>query len=278
MKIFLSGGESYNEAIKKTRHQHIFTSFYYAQGASNRIKTLGPTKEIIVDSGAHTFFSSHLEDSASIVKKENKSVRASVENLDNYVDEYIRFIKAHRHLVSYFVELDIDRVVGYEKVLQIRKKLYEATKGKLMVCYHPSQGTWEENKKDLLQYEYVGLEGVTARGGIKFDYKKIVKDCYFNKVKVHGFAMTKKNFLNSIPVYSTDSSSWLATLRFGRSAIRAKDLHDKQIKHEKYLVRDKIKRELVIKKEIEAWHKMEKYYNDLWISRGVDWEKQLYGN
>lgn len=274
MKIYLAAAESYPNFINRASYQNIFTSFYTTTGAGKLINLLGGRKNLVVDSGAHSFFSQRLESAASVVRG-RADARTDVKNVDKYVDEYCEFIKIFKDKVNYFVELDIDRVVGLEKTLQIRKRLAEvAGYDKLMVCYHPTMGSWDECKKDLFNYDYIGIQGIQADGKIQIDYATVVKDCYANAKKVHAFAMTKKSFLAKIPVYSTDSSSWKAIFRFGKSVLKDRrgllgDFFKSQIR------RGKLANEYNALEEIKIWKKFEKYFTDLWLSRGIDWTNKV---
>ena len=58
----------------------------------------------LLDSGAFTFMNN------------SKSV-----DFDLYLDKYIDFIIEKN--IKYFFELDIDSIVGYKKVLQLRERL-----------------------------------------------------------------------------------------------------------------------------------------------------------
>lgn len=274
MKIYLAAAESYASFIKDSGYSNIFTSFYIKDRAGKTIELLEGERNLVVDSGAHSFFSQRLGTAASVVTGKIQE-KTSLENLDAYVDDYCSFIDKYKERVKYFVELDIDRVAGLKKVLEIREKLAtHCGREKLMVCYHPSMGSWEDNRNALFEFDYIGLQGIHSDGRVLIDYVKCVKDCYENGKKVHVFAMTKKSFLEKVPVYSTDSSSWQVIFRFGKSVTKNRTgiLHDF---YKKQMRRPYLENRFNCLEEIKEWDKLQKYFTDLWLSRGIDWDSKI---
>ncbi len=270
MKIFLSAVETYLDAISKSNYKNLLTSFYYRNGAKRAIDTLGGKREIMVDSGAYSFFSQRLKDAASTVKSATHQ-RTALVNLDNYVNEYKEFIKKWRDKVNYFVELDIDVLVGKEKLLEIRESLREVAGEKLIPAYHATMGSWEENRDELFRYDYVALEGIAAGGKPRIPYMQCIRDCYENGKKVHVFAMTKVDFLEKYPIYSTDSISWKSVAMWGRSQLSPKE--GKLAKYYKHQMKgggEKITKHVI--EEIKLWDDLQTYLTNLWKKRGIIWE------
>jgi len=270
MKIFLSAVETYLSAVSESKYENLLTSFYYSNGAKRVMDTLGGKRTIMVDSGAYSFFSQRLKDAASVVKSTTRQ-RTSLTNVDNYVNEYREFIKKWRDKVDYFVELDIDVLVGKEKLLEIRESLREVAGKKLIPAYHATMGSWEENRDELFRYDYVALEGVAAVGKPRIPYMRCIRDCYENRKKVHVFAMTKVDFLEKYPIYSTDSISWKSVAMWGRSQLSPKC--GKLAKYYKHNMRGggkSINKHLV--DEIKLWDDLQTYLTNLWKKRGISWE------
>lgn len=268
MRIFLASIESGYQSMypEDLDGGNFFTTFYTPNKAGEFMSHKKKNWTLVVDSGAHAFFSQQLGVSASSVgsKKQN---RTDPKNVDKYVDEYVEFIHKYKDFADYFVELDIDKVVGKEKMLELRQKLDKAAGRQLIPCYHPSLGTWKENKKELLKYEYIGIEGIRLNDPPKFNYLEVIKDCYLNGTKCHGFAMTKKKYMGELPFYSVDSSSWQAGVRFGRVA-GVNSPHIQVRAHEKNNIR-------LYHDGIMQYRKLEDYYTKLWIKRGIDWAKAV---
>ena len=62
-------------------------------------------------------------------------------NFDEYLTRYINFI--NKYDIKYFFELDVDSIVGYEKVKQLRKRLENETGKKCIPVWHKSRGKEE---------------------------------------------------------------------------------------------------------------------------------------
>ena len=273
MKIFLAAAESYCKESIKSGYKNLFTTFYIEKKAIELINLADGNRNITVDSGAHSFLSQRLKNAASSIKAA-VSAKTDNRNLDNYVDKYCEFIKKYKDKVNYFVELDIDVLIGMEKLLEIRKKLYDVAGKQLIVCYHSTMGAWKENRDELFKYDYIALQGIPPGGKPELNYMEVLMDCYNNKKKVHIFAMTKKKFLSNYPVYSTDSTSWQSLLRFGKSTIKLrkglmKDFYS-------YSMRSKnVNFQRFITEETKEWEKLGDYLTRLWKIRGIDWESRV---
>lgn len=97
--LAVNNGEinKYKEVLSNSKY--ILTSFYYF-----RDKLPFDVDLHLVDSGAFTFFLS------------KKKI-----DIDKYLTEYIEYI--NKYDIKHFFELDIDVIVGYDKVLELRKRL-----------------------------------------------------------------------------------------------------------------------------------------------------------
>lgn len=110
MKIFIAGTSKYKEIVQKNTPKFILESYFYFK--EWQIPLIKNSEMFLLDSGAYTFMNS----------KNHKNL-----DFDSYLKRYIGFI--NKYDIKYFFELDIDDVVGYEKVLEYRKILeYETGK------------------------------------------------------------------------------------------------------------------------------------------------------
>ena len=103
MKLFLAGvapwrSEGIYDEIIKEKAPAILESFYYVDKDTERL--LPHFGDFLLDSGAFTFCGSD---------------RFDATKFDHYIELYADFI--NRNHVQKFFELDIDSIVGYEKVL-----------------------------------------------------------------------------------------------------------------------------------------------------------------
>lgn len=154
-------------------------------------------RNIIVDSGAFTF------------------QRKGIKKLDKYVKSYLQFIETYSSLCNvYFIEMDIDNVIGYDAVLDIRKELCEVS-DKIIPVWHRSLGLLEyKNMCD--SFPYISFSGVNKEDLINTNQmKRFVNYAHNKNTKVHGLGVGAKKTLDTVPFDSVDYTSWLKATRFG---------------------------------------------------------------
>lgn len=175
-------------------------SFYYINDW--QIEGLKECKMFLLDSGAFTF-----------MQNSKKAV-----DWDEYLSRYIVFI--NKYDIKYFFELDIDSVIGYAKVKQMRQKLEHETGKKCIPVWHKSRGL-EEYKKLCREYDYIAIGGIVSKEIKPSEYeylKKLVQFATQHGTKVHGLGFTNKDAAK-YGFYSVDSTSFTSGSRFGQVAI-----------------------------------------------------------
>lgn len=206
MKIFLSAVEgsaaikAVNEIMQERKLHYNLMSYYYIQkkNLENAIRIRDNSELVIIDSGAHSF-------------QFGKKV-----NWVEYTQQYAEFIKEfdRPNVVGYF-EMDIENIIGYDKVLELRKIL-ESASDKIIPVWHPPRGI--EDYEKMCQ-KYAGK--VIAIGGFRGTDIKDNQFLMFLKVakkyncKVHCLGMTRTKVLDKVPFDYTDSSTWLQQVNFG---------------------------------------------------------------
>lgn len=211
MKVFLASFESmsaYICAMQEEKPYFILGSFFYLKKLKCDILTEYMTyvqkeaKDFILDSGAFSMLNSSKGDFLNI--------------LDKYIDDYIAFI--NKYDIKYFIELDIDKLIGYEKVKEIRSKLEKETNKKCIPVWHMSRGI-EEFKKLCQEYSYIALGGIAVKDIKRKDYDRLfpplLKIAKQYNCNVHGLGFTGSK-INKFDFYSVDSSSWTGVHRFGQ--------------------------------------------------------------
>lgn len=199
MKLCLAGLNSIRQgtyAILKDI-PFVLESFYYIR--DYQIPLIKSAELFLLDSGAFTFMSNS---------------KKAVE-WDEYLNKYIDFI--NKHDVQYFFELDIDDVVGYERVKELRRKLEAGTGKKCIPVWHKSRGI-EEFKNLCEHYDYIGIGGFAIKTITRNEYPLIKKMCAYAKqknTKIHGLGFTEKN-IYEYGFYSCDSTTWNMISRFGK--------------------------------------------------------------
>lgn len=204
MKIFLSALEASPEfyEIDKNiiKYNYNLMSFYYLKNKKEiAYKIKNKSEIVIIDSGAHSF-------------QKGKKV-----NWVEYTKQYAQFIQEFDapNVVGYF-EMDVDNIIGYDKVLELRKIL-ENVSNKIIPVWHKNRGI--DNFKKMCE-DYAGK--VVAITGFKNEdikdeqYLMFLKYAKKYNCKVHCLGMTRKKVLDVVPFDYVDSSSWKQSSIYGR--------------------------------------------------------------
>ena len=177
---------------------NILQSYYYANSFTENV-IIPKCKRFMLDSGAFTFFS-----------------KGSVVDWDDYLKSYAKFINKYK--VELYFELDIDCLIGYEKVKYLRKKLEDMTGKPCIPVWHVSRGK-DEFIKMCEEYKYVAFGGLNTDG---ISRRKIVKYmpwfvsvAHEHGARIHALGFTSLKDLPNIHFDSVDSTSWLSGNRFG---------------------------------------------------------------
>ena len=194
MKIFLSSLENGENTLILERGGMLYNlmSFYYVKGNIGLAEEIRDKSELImIDSGAHSF---------------QKGVK--VDWLD-YTRKYGEFIQSfdRENVLGYF-EMDVDNIIGYEKVLELRKIL-ENISDKIIPVWHKNRGI-EEFKKMCHDYsgKIVAITGFRNEDIKDEQYMMFLKYARKCSCKVHCLGMTRQEILKKVPFDYTDSATW----------------------------------------------------------------------
>ena len=196
MKVFLAGAYTREKAFIGKNIDYMLESFFYV--LPWQIERIPNMKMFLLDSGAFTFM--------------NGTGNA---NFDEYLTRYINFI--NKYDIKYFFELDVDSIVGYEKVKQLRKRLENETGKKCIPVWHKSRGK-EEYLKMCEEYDYVAIGGIVTKEITKEQYSFFpwfINEAHKRGCKIHGLGFTDTNLLQKYHFDSVDSTAWLSGSRFG---------------------------------------------------------------
>lgn len=287
MKVYFAGIEtcsaSYNLNIK--RGDNIFCTYFYKNKTDVFLDKISINKGhkglITIDSGAHSFFGYTGNSTAA---HHNNKVKKEMPDPNIYFEKYIEWIKTNYDKASYFVELDIQSIVGMEKVWRWRQRyIDEGVMEKIIMVLHSYEGI--ESLDQMLRMArsgYIGLEGLRAKK-INLPYTKILKRCIDEGVKVHGFALTDANIASKYPFYSVDSTTWTAPVRYGTIIIlengklkQVAPTKENYLKHkispDEFKV-NKSKKASTMKLNfaMNSQRQYEAYLKNLWEKRGVKW-------
>lgn len=205
----------------------VLHSFEYRQGFLKALENgLITNKSVHIDSGAFSAW--------------NKG--ASI-NIDEYI-EFCKFIEKKYPFNKYHI-VNLDVIPGKPGVIPTKQQIeYSAEKGWENYEYMKSRGlnpihifhqhedwSWLYKLKD--SSDYIGISPDNSQSvPSRVSWLKQVFARIKGEVKTHGFACTGPSFMEVAPFYTTDSSSWLNSSRYGH--ITVFDKKEKKIKHMHY--------------------------------------------
>lgn len=243
MKVCLAG----TNCLKKKQKEYnkipfVLESFYTIKDW--QIPYIKKADLFLLDSGAFTFMN---------------NFKGKV-NWKEYIDRYADFII--KNDIKYFFELDIDVIVGYDKVKEYTKYLENKTAKKCIPVWHKSRGLEEWNRLTK-EYDYVAIGGIVIKEIKPKEYKyfiPLLEIAKKNNCRVHGLGFTSMKWLKKIKFYSVDSTSWTSGCRFG---IMYKFENNKLIQIKKPINTriKKAKEEYVIENNLKEWIKFQEYAN-----------------
>lgn len=203
MKIFISAADHTIDAdfiIPNLPRMKYNMVSYYTIRKKDITPILDNTDEIMVDSGAH-----------SLQKGSNVDWEA-------YTREYAAWIKKidRPNIIAYF-EMDVDNLIGYERVLELRKILDDVT-DKIVPVWHKNRGI-DDYIKMCEDYsgKIVSIPTLKSLGEIKEkQYGMFLRKAWEHNCKLHALGMTRIKVLDTIPFDYVDSASWMQFLIYGQ--------------------------------------------------------------
>jgi len=207
MKVYLAGFESFPYLLDKYDVKYVLTSILLTQ--PDLVGKYMNRKGYLLDSGAFSY-----------MNQKNK-IKSQNINWDEYVRKYADFI--NRYGVKNYFELDIDHIVGLDKVEYYRDFLEKETGIKPIPVWHINRG--KQYFIDMCKaYPYVAIGGLvkTSINHIRpseEQYRWFINTAHLNKAKIHALGMTSTLLLNQNRFDSVDSTSWLSGNKFAMKMI-----------------------------------------------------------
>ena len=215
-----------------------FSSFRKSSSFIDKLKELKQTYgfKLFVDSGAHAFvFAQNVKDKKTHGgwHDEAQIVKEFKGHEDDYFQEYLQWLKDNRDVYDYAVELDLQGIVGQEKVEEWRQQLLDSQIPIIFVLHAPAGDniatirSWHERG-----VEYIGM------GEIVNDLNKFVmygREAAKLGMKLHAFGFTPKDLFKYKAFLTTaDSSSWLSGSKLAKAVeLRGKSLVDINLNDDK---------------------------------------------
>jgi hypothetical protein len=299
MKLFLvvSPIKKYMTTIRNSDVKNILISYFYWKDVKppelldffKEMQSKGVT--IFLDSGAFTFINQQRKNKQLVAKDK------LTEYFFQFTNDYIGFIKQYYNYIAGYAEMDVDTVIGFQKVLALRNLFPQEILPKLIPVYHPETRTMEDWKHDCNNYPFVALGSKTGSTEMSY-YKTMTKYPYQNGNKVHGFALVNQTILKKYPFYSADSSSWMSCSRYGQLMVFDKALgrlvqfhyrnREKILKYlptimkyvpnfkemyEREGVQGRISRIERLKVTASSYKELEEYLTRVWERKGITWSE-----
>ena len=190
------------EHLEKEELKFGLVSYYYLKNDLIDTILTKISKKLLIDSGAHSF-------------QHGKKV-----DFDKYTEEYAEFIKKYTDnpKIEGFFEMDVDNVIGYEKVLELRKKL-EAVSDKIIPVWHNNRGIDDfVNMCKKYTGKKIAITGFANNDIKDSQYNLFINTAHKYGCKIHILGLTRYELIKSLNLGkddSVDSSSWKQTAIFG---------------------------------------------------------------
>lgn len=253
MKLFLSAVDTASDkkaGVRKVAEKRDLLwnlmSYYYLRNNTdwaNYVKR--HSRLIMVDSGAHSF-------------QKGKKVEWK-----EFTKSYARFINEYDDdkVVGYF-EMDVDNLIGYEEVLNLRKILAEESGhgDKVIPVWHRNRGI-DDFKRMCEEHSgrVVAITGFKNEDIKDEQYLMFLKYAWKHSCKVHCLGMARRKILDKVPFDYCDASSWAQQAIYGR-------VGNKKVKKE-YSKENRANvfaagYEDAMQKQVEYWQKWRKVCHD----------------
>ena len=256
MKIFLSAMEQAHVRLDELGPMHYnLMSYYYIQKDTSRARDIIDRSELVmIDSGAHTF-----------QKGKTKL------DWEGYTESYAHFIRENDcdKIVGYF-EMDVDKVIGLERVIKLRRRLEQET-DKIIPVWHKGRGI-EDFYRMCEEYSgrVVAITGFKNEDIKDHQYAQFLKIAWQHNCRVHCLGMTRQDVLKKVPFDYVDSSSWKQGVLYGR-------LGGRKLKNESTPEARAIMRQRQMEAAYREAVKMQEYYENYWFTTTARLKKSLGG-
>ena len=211
LTIFYSGVEyeSYLDILYDLGIRNFLMSYEYLKGKGIHQLKKYPDMHLFIDSGAYTY------------NQDPKYAEYTIEQWEKQIEEYLAWAEKHKNQIFAIADLDIQYLVGYEKVVEWRKKYFEPfmLRTGLPVCFiYHEEGLdiWEYMCK---RYPYVGISLNIDREVDETELRNKFKIAEKHNALVQGMASTRTGMLTQYPFYTVDSTTWTVGLKYGEISV-----------------------------------------------------------
>lgn len=197
MQLYLATMENNAHRVTGGNCDFGLMSFFYLKNDQAKFENRAEhLNHILVDSGAHSF---------------QHGLKVDWEE---YTRDYADFIARNTDnpKIEGFFEMDVDNVIGYDKVLELRAIL-ESVSNKIIPVWHRNRGV-----NDFIEMckKYTGrriaITGFKNNDILDSQYNLFINTAHKYGCKIHVLGMTRVYLLNDLNLGledSFDSSSWI---------------------------------------------------------------------
>lgn len=211
LSIFYSGVEyeSYLDILYNLGIRNFLMSYEYLKGKGyGQIKKY-PDMHLFIDSGAYTY----------ITNPEFESY--TVEQWEEQIHEYLNWARKHKDQIFAIADLDLQYLVGNEKVYEWRKKYFEPfmLETGIPVCFIYHEEGLDQWEYMCQRYPYVGIS-LNVDGNVdETELRNKFKIAEKHNTLIQGMASTRTGMLTQYPFYTVDSTTWNVGLKYGEISV-----------------------------------------------------------
>lgn len=172
-------------------------SFFYLKNNQEKFDELSKKlNHILIDSGAHSF---------------QHGLKVDWET---YTRDFADFIARNTDnpKIEGFFEMDVDNVIGYDKVLELRKIL-ESVSNKIIPVWHRNRGIADFIEMcEKYRGRRIAITGFKNNDILDSQYNLFINEAHRHDCKIHVLGLTRVGLLNDLNLGledSFDSSSWV---------------------------------------------------------------------
>lgn len=262
MKILIAGSNTRD--VANCCRKYDMPKLYSFLNERRLIEDWDDMYDLMVDSGAHSW---NKDTITQVGMKRGSKLKPAEE----FIETYFHFIKKHKDKKVVFVEFDVYGHLPTERIDKFYERVQELSiAGEFIRVYHPmlDNGTLDVLRKWIDEgHEYIGI------GNDSTEYLDRIFYLTRDRIKLHGFAMTKLGLMEKYPFYSVDSTSPLSTVIFGRYSVPQMSFKERD--------------EVISEKSIECFHddwerlenavietrRVQDYITAVWAKKGIVWQE-----
>ena len=263
MRILAAGAHS--KLYRQACIDYDLGKLFSALSERKHIKEWPEDKFLMVDSGAHSW------NTHTITGVSKAQARKKLPDAKKYYDDYGKFVEECKDKNFVFVELDVYGHLPLEYCDGMYNEIKKiGGRHQFIRVYHPvlDGGDLSVLKKWVDEgQEYIGLGNDSTH--LLDEIFSLTKD----KVKYHGFAMTKNEMIIKYPFYSCDSTTVLSAVKFGSMYCYPLWQLSKDVMVRNKMVEATYDDNKRTELGVLAMKLSENFYTKLWKERGIEWKE-----